>query len=80
MEKSISAAEANRSFSKLLRDVREGQTFIVTAHGRPVAKITPVSAAAVALERGRARLLERLRQQEATDVGRWTRDELYDGQ
>lgn len=46
MTESISAAEANRQFSRLLRGVREeGATYIVTAHGRPVAKIVPLDAA-----------------------------------
>ena len=41
MEKSISAADANRSFSQVLREVREGRTYIVTSHGKPVARIAP---------------------------------------
>lgn len=41
MDQPISAAEANRSFSGLLRAVRQGQGFVVTAHGRPVARIAP---------------------------------------
>lgn len=35
----ISASEANRSFSKLLRQVVQGQRFTVLSHGRPVATI-----------------------------------------
>lgn len=42
MEKAISAAEANRKFSQLLREVKEGRTYVVTSHGRPVARISPV--------------------------------------
>lgn len=43
MTRSISAAEANRQFSQMLRGVREeGATYVVTAHGRPVARIVPV--------------------------------------
>ena len=38
-----SAAEANRRFSQLLRAVREGDSYVVTAHGKPVAKIIPMS-------------------------------------
>lgn len=45
MTRSIPAAEANRQFSQMLRGVREeGATYVVTAHGRPVAKIVPVDA------------------------------------
>ncbi len=42
MEKSFSAANANRKFSRVLRDVREGQSYIVTSHGKPVARIAPI--------------------------------------
>ena len=34
MGKSVSAADANRDFSKLLRDVRKGGSFIITNHGK----------------------------------------------
>jgi prevent-host-death family protein len=34
MEKAVSAADANRKFSKLLGAVREGQSFVVTAPGK----------------------------------------------
>lgn len=41
----ISAAEANRSFSRLLREMREeGRTFVVTSHGKPAAKLVPCRA------------------------------------
>ena len=37
----VSASEANRSFSSLLRQVAQGQRFTVLSHGRPVATIVP---------------------------------------
>jgi prevent-host-death family protein len=77
MEKAITAAEANRKFSEVLRGVKAGRSYIVTSHGRPVARIAPVSKQADA-ERARAALLKRLRSQKAIDIGPWTRDELYD--
>ena len=40
----VSAADANREFSKLLRRVREGQSVTITSHGRPVARLVPLSA------------------------------------
>lgn len=39
----MSASEANRSFSALLRQVAQGRSFTVHSHGRPVASLTPVS-------------------------------------
>jgi prevent-host-death family protein len=77
MEKAISAAEANRKFSQLLREVREGRSYIVTSHGRPVARIEPIGKGHDA-EGAREALLKRLRSQKAIDIGPWTRDELYD--
>ena len=42
MDKAVSAADANRRFSELLRTVKKGRTVIVTSHGQPVAKISPI--------------------------------------
>jgi prevent-host-death family protein len=53
LDQRISAAEANRSFSKLLREVRQGRSYMVTADGEPVARIVPVTSATVARQRAR---------------------------
>jgi prevent-host-death family protein len=76
MEKVVSAAEANRKFSELLRGVKSGQSYVVTSHGRPVARIQPVEERSRA--KAKARLLARLERQPVQDIGPWTRDELYD--
>jgi prevent-host-death family protein len=73
----IAAADANRRFSELLRQVREGRSFIVTSHGRPVAKLTPIDARESSAPGAREVLLDRLRRAPVTDIGRWSRDELY---
>jgi prevent-host-death family protein len=78
MEKAISAADANRKFSQLLREVKEGQSYVVTSHGRPVARIAPVDDNRAAVASGRASLLNRLRSERVTQIGRWKRDELYE--
>ncbi len=80
MEKAISASDANRKFSQLLRGVKEGQTYVVTSHGRSVARIAPVLSkqGKVGDSPGWGRLLRRLRKQPVMNIGRWTRDELYD--
>jgi prevent-host-death family protein len=75
-EKAISAADANRKFSQVLREVKDGHTYVVTSHGRPVARIEPVNAKHNG--RAKAALLAHLRAQPARDIGSWTRDELYD--
>jgi prevent-host-death family protein len=80
MEKSISAAEANRKFSQVLRHVKEGQSYVVTSHGRPVARIAPVKPKQGKIGDSTAwrRLMRRIKSQPTIDIGPWTRDELYD--
>jgi len=78
MDRAISAAAANRRFSELLRTVKQGRSVIVTSHGKPVARITPVVEDERAARAARAALFARLRKERVVNAGRWTRDELYD--
>ena len=74
----VSAADANRNFSQLLHGVRQGRIYVVTSHGKPVAKLSPIEDAGEAEAGARADLLARLRSQTTTRIGPWTRDELYE--
>ncbi|TIW24167.1 MAG: type II toxin-antitoxin system Phd/YefM family antitoxin [Mesorhizobium sp.] len=76
MDEAVSAADANRRFSHILREVREGQSYVVTSHGRPVARIVPADKHEGAP--ARAALLSRLERQPVVQAGHWTRDELYE--
>lgn len=80
MEKIVSAADANRRFSDLLRGVRKGRTYVVTIHGRPVAKLIPAKAHERNAMTTRAVLLTRLKSQPVAKSKKmgWTRDELYE--
>jgi prevent-host-death family protein len=78
MEKAISAADANRRFSQLLRDVKDGQSYVVTSHGRAVARIAPFEKGGTTTASARASLLGRLRSEKVVRTGRWKRDELYE--
>ena len=78
MEETVSAAEANREFSRLLRGVREGNSYVVTSHGRPVAKLVPVAKGPEEKEAAFQKLMARLRGQPVQNIGRWTREELYE--
>ncbi len=78
MEKAISAADANRKFSRLLKDVREGQSYVVTSHGKAVARIAPVEGDRATTTSARSSLLGRLRSEPVVRIGRWNRDELYE--
>ena len=76
MEKAISAAEANRSFSSLLRGVRDGHSYVVTSHGKPVARLIPAGRDENVAAGARALLLSRLQRQPPIEGARWARDEL----
>ncbi len=78
MEQIISATEANRQFSRLLDGVRQGNSYLVTTHGRPIARLSPFAEGRRSIAGARAALLEELRSQSAVDVAPWTRDELYE--
>lgn len=82
MEKTVSAADANRKFSELLRGVRKGRTYIVTSHGKPVAKLVPAAADDAKAYAARAAFLDRLASKKLPEGAnpdiRWTRDELYE--
>ena len=78
-KETVSAAEANRQFSRLLREVKQGKTYVITSHGRPVAKISPPEEPERGSQAAWQRLIDRLDRQTATNnAGRWTRDELYE--
>ena len=69
----ISAAEANRQFSSLLRQVSQGETITVLSHGRPVATISPATEAGESghdRANARARLLARPSMARAVDEAR----------
>lgn len=79
VEKEIAAAEANRQFSRVLREVRAGDTFTVTSRGEPVARIVPVDADRQRRQQAWNDLMDRLASQPAQNLGvTWTREELYE--
>jgi len=74
---SVTAADANRKFSELLRDVRNGNSVTITVHGTPVAKIVPLDERRSVADDARQALLTRLGRQRAVNAAAWTRDSLY---
>jgi prevent-host-death family protein len=74
--RTITASDANRNFSSLLRDVASGESIIIVSRGTPVAKISPVDAKTGAATAKKSLLL-RLSCQKATGQRGWTRNELY---
>lgn len=81
MHITVTATEANRSFSRLLREVGLGKHVTVTAHGRPVATLAPVDDEGAEQARRRA-ALETLKAHWATvepkTIGAWSREDLYE--
>jgi len=76
---SIGAREANRSFSRILREAESGKTVIITRNGKPVARLEPAVAkptSGKAREKAIARMVELM--EKGLDFGgrRFTRDEL----
>jgi prevent-host-death family protein len=77
--KTISAGDANRHFSKLLREVATGEVITVLSRGKPVATIAPARSDSSDREAAKLNLLERLGQQKPIGARNWTRAELYEG-
>ena len=75
--KTVTAADANRQFSTVLREVAQGEVFTVLSRGRPVATIAPARPKDDQRQATRHGLLERLRKQKALGARNWTRSELY---
>ena len=82
--KTISAAQANRQFSKLLAGVLQGEVFTVVSRGTPVATMGPVAAADSERISAHAALIARLKTQKPRQARggngaarNWTRDDLY---
>jgi prevent-host-death family protein len=75
--RTVTASEANRVFSQVLREVAGGGTVVVTSHGRPVAKIVPIVE-----DRDRkkalAAMLDRLRGEPTLNLSPETREQIYE--
>lgn len=76
--KTVTAGDANRQFSSVLRKVAQGESFTVLSRGRPVATIAPARLEDHQRLAARNGLIKRLCQQRALGARGWTRDELYE--
>ena len=77
----VGAREANRSFSKILKEAEGGKTVTITRNGKPVARLEPVAAKAIS-EKGRKESLKRLMKllERGYDLGGgpYSRDEMHE--
>lgn len=74
----VGAADANRHFSNVLKQVAQGEEFLVVSRGKPVATIAPARRTERSRQAARELLLQRLNAQVPTEVLAWSRDELYE--
>ena len=77
--RSVTAREANRAFSQILKQAEGGDRIVITRRGRPVAVIGPYRAA---IEPARERAIERavalMRKGLSLGGRRLTRDEMHE--
>lgn len=76
--KTVSAAEANRQFSRLLREAQAGETITITSRGKPVAQLAPIAEDKAAKDKAWAAFVEELRQMPAQRLGKFDRNWAYD--
>jgi len=75
----LGATDANRHFSMVLKQVSQGEEFLVISRGKPVATIAPVKKGDGSRRAARELLLKRLGCQQPQSVAvAWSRDELYE--
>ena len=77
--RSITAREANQSFSRVLADAENGASIVITRRGKPVAVIAPYDRR-VSPERERAieRVVALMRKGLPLGGRRFTRDEMHE--
>lgn len=76
----VSAADANRHFSRILRAAMAGETVIVTNRGKPAVRIEAIKPEPPAEGRRAAveAFLQELRSRPVLNGPRLTRDDFYD--
>jgi len=80
---SVGAREANRSFSKILKEAENGKTVIITRNGKPVARLVPVPAGIESMSEeerraAKARLMALLDKGFHLGGRGFTRDEMHE--
>jgi len=81
MVKTVSAAQANREFSKLMKLAASGEEVLVTSRGRPAVKIVKAEETESEAQRRQKawdELTKWLERQPTRNLPRLTRDDFYD--
>lgn len=77
----VGAREANRSFSKILKEAENGETVTITRNGRPVARLVPIDLRPKSEEERKAahgRLMDLLDRGLPLGGRKYTRDEMHE--
>lgn len=78
----VTATEANRTFAKIMRKVREGASIDITSHGETIAEIRPKRKSESSERKRRLALWEEhraiLEAREFKIIEPWTRAQLYE--
>lgn len=75
--KTVTAADANRKFSAILREVSRGEEMTIVSRGKPVATIGPVKTDSPDRHAAKKSLISRLKKSDISGSRNWTRNELY---
>lgn len=82
MATEVTLREANQRFAQYVRAVEQGEAFVITRRGKPVARLLPMESGRRVLtpEQQAARERARERMRKGWDLGglKFNRDELYD--
>jgi len=82
MDKEISLREANQGFANYVRAVEQGEAFVITRRGKPVARLVPIEPGRRVLtpeqQAARQRALERMQRGWHLGGLKIDRDQLYD--
>ncbi len=84
MTETITTADAEHHFSRLMREVADGKDFVLTVDGAPVARLTPEVVPktprklASEQEEALARSMDRLRNADWGPIEHVSRDKLYE--
>jgi prevent-host-death family protein len=77
--RSISAREANQSFSRVLSEAENGDTVVITRRGKPVAVLAPyASRQSPQRQQAIERAIELMRKGLPLGNRRFTRDEMHE--
>jgi prevent-host-death family protein len=77
MTTQVAAFDAKQKFSELLARANEGETIVITRHGVPMAKLSPIEEPRD-FEEAKRKLFERVKNQPTLNLPRVTRDQIYD--